>query len=267
MPRSHVLAAIVLSLVGTMQAARAEALRVGVAISLKEAVTEIAEMYEDETGDKVELTFGSSGQLAAQIEAGAPIDAFISAANKQVDDLAKGKLVEADSRRMIAGNALVLIVPADAKDTPQTFGELAQPAVKRVAVGEPKTVPAGQYASQVFEALKLGDSLRPKLVYGTNVRQVLLYVERGEVSAGVVYATDARESGDRVRVMAKADPKHHEPIIYPAVVVSGSAKREAAGRFLSFLTGPKAQAVLRARGFSPPPPPTDDADGPTTGSR
>jgi molybdate transport system substrate-binding protein len=232
--------------------AGAETIRVGVAISLKEAVSEIGKAYEAESGDKVELSFGSSGQIAAQIKGGAPIDLFISAANKQVDDLAKDKLVDAGSRKVVAFNTLVLVVPAGAKQAPADFDGLTDAGVKKIAAGEPKTVPAGQYAQQVFDALKLTQQIKPKLVYGANVRQVLLYVERGEVYAGVVYATDAKESGDKVKVVATADAKTHEPIVYPAVIVTASKKQDVAKRFLTHLTGEKAQAALKARGFASP---------------
>jgi molybdate transport system substrate-binding protein len=183
-----------------------------------------------------------------QIKSGADVDVFISAATKQVDELTKDGLVVPRMRRAVASNALVLIVPADAKDAPASFEALGSIAGK-VAVGEPKTVPAGQYAEQVFKSLKLTDKLSNRLVLGTSVRQVLTYVERGEVAAGVVYATDALESGSKVRVVATADAKTHEPIVYPGVVASATKKAAAAGRFLDYLGGDQAVTVLKAKGF------------------
>lgn len=229
----------------------ADSIRVGAAISLKDAISEIAKTYESATSDHVEFIFGSSGQILAQIKSGADIDLFISAANKQVDDLEKDKLVDAASRMVVVGNTLVLVVPADAKESPADFEALKQAGVSRIAIGEPRTVPAGQYAQQVFKSLNLTDALANKLVYGTNVRQVLTYVERGEVSAGVVYATDAKMSGERVRVVATADVKSHEPIVCPGVVVSASQKQEAARRFLKYVAEPPAQAAFAAKGFKP----------------
>jgi molybdate transport system substrate-binding protein len=230
--------------------ASAETIRVGVAISLKEAIGEVARNYESAGGDRVEFIFGSSGQIMAQVRNGAEIDLFVSAASRQVDELQKENLVDSDSRREIVSNTLVLVVPSDAKHPPTSFEALANANVGRVAMGEPKTVPAGQYAQQVFAALHLSDALAGKLVYGTNVRQVLSYVERGEVAAGVVYATDARESGDKVRVVATAGKGLHEPIVYPAVIVAASAKKDAATRFLDYLSGADARAVFKAKGFS-----------------
>jgi molybdate transport system substrate-binding protein len=192
----------------------------------------------------------------AQIKAGAPIDAFISAADKQVDELALLKLVDPDTRRVVAGNALVLVVSRDSTARLDSFEGLARAAVKRLALGEPRTVPAGEYATQVLKTLKLTDALTGRLVYGSNVRQVLDYVARGEVTAGIVYATDAREAGERVKVAATAKGEWHKPIVYPAVLVTKSGNAAAAGRFLEHLATPQAQAVLRRRGFAPAP----DAD-------
>jgi molybdate transport system substrate-binding protein len=229
-----------------------EPARVACAISLKEAVTEVAEAYKGEGKGGVEFTFGSSGQLQAQIEYGAPLDAFISAAHKQVDELVSSKRIDGDSKRVIAGNELVLIVPAGAKSPPSGFVDLKDARFKRVAVGEPKTVPAGQYAMQVIRSAGLEERLKGRLVHGANVRQVLDYVERGEVDAGVVYATDAKESGERVRVVARAEGKTHDPIEYPAGVVRDSRRRKAAEQFLDYLSTEKARAMMAKRGFTTP---------------
>ncbi|MCX5660427.1 MAG: molybdate ABC transporter substrate-binding protein [Planctomycetota bacterium] len=230
--------------------ASADTIKVAAAISLKEALTEIGRAYTAGGGDTIEFTFGSSGQLMAQIKSGAPIDAFVSAANKQVDDLDKEGLVDASTRRVVAGNKLVLIVPAEAKVALKGFPDLLKPEVKRLAMGEPKTVPAGQYAMQSLKAMKSAEGLAERVVYGTNVRQVLDYVERGEVEAGIVYSTDARESGDKVRTVASADPATHEPIVYPAIVVKASPHAAAARKFVEHLGSDKAKAVLAAKGFT-----------------
>jgi molybdate transport system substrate-binding protein len=235
-------------------AAFAEAVRVAAAISLKDAMTEVAAAYKAEGKGEVGFTFGSSGQLQAQIEYGAPVDVFVSAAHTQVDELVEARLADRATKRVVAGNRLVLIVPAGAKSAPATFADLSDPKYRRVAVGEPKSVPAGQYAAQSLKSLGLLDSLKGRLVYGANVRQVLDYVERGEVDAGIVYATDAIESGDRVRVAARAEPAAHDPIEYPAVIVSNSRRRKAAGDFLDYLGSDKAREILSRKGFTPPSP-------------
>lgn len=230
----------------------AEPVRAAVAISLKEALAEVAAAYKAEGRGEVAFTFGSSGQLQAQIEYGADIDAFISAAHKQVDELVTSKRADAGSRRVVAGNRLVLIVPPDAKSPPGGFKDLANARYRRLAVGEPQSVPAGQYAIQALCSIGVADALKGRLVYGANVRQVLDYVERGEVDAGIVYATDAKESGAKVRVVEGADPKTHDPIEYPAVLVTSSGRRKEARSFLDYLASDKARAILEKRGFTTP---------------
>src|SRR5690606_28035347 len=154
---------------------------------------------------------GSSGALAEQINQGAPVDVFVAAAAAPVDDLVRSGKLLADTRRDVAANDLVLVVPATrsgaaASGEIRAFSDLAAPTVKRIAIGEPKTVPAGRYAAEVFKTLKIdGAAFAAKLVFGGNVRQVLTYVETANVAAGVVYATDA-QSNAKVRVVAKADP-------------------------------------------------------------
>jgi molybdate transport system substrate-binding protein len=229
--------------------ARTETIYVAAAISLRESLMEIAKAHEAESPDRISLTFGSSGQIMAQVKAGAPIDIFISAASKQLDELSSAGLVDDATRRVVAQNQLVLVVPADAKGGPTSVADLASDAVKKLAIGEPKTVPAGQYAEQVLTSLKIADKLRGRLVYGSNVRQVLDYVERGEVSAAFVYLTDAKEAGDKVRVIAAIDASLHEPIDYPAAVVKASTKPASARAFLDFLDTEQARSIFAKRGF------------------
>jgi len=241
-----VVAAVLLGARGVL----ADSISLSAAVSLKEGVTDVAKAFEAETHDHVDFTFGSSGQLAAQIRSGAPVDLFISAANKEVDDLSKAGVVDDATRRIVAGNELVLIVPPDSKTHLSSFEQLKDPATKRVAIGEPKTVPAGQYAMQVLTGLKLENDLNDRLIYGLNVRQVLDYVERGEVSAGIVYATDALQAGQKVKVVATAKASMHEPVVSPAIVIKASNKKALAGRFLDYLLSDKGQSALAAHGFT-----------------
>jgi molybdate transport system substrate-binding protein len=227
----------------------AESITVSAAVSLKEAATEIGKTYEAQTGDHVDFNFAASGPLAAQIQQGAPVDAFISAANKQVDELTKAGLTDPKTRQVVVRNELVLIVASAAENSPKNFSDLANQTVTKIAVGQPQSVPAGQYATQTLAALKLTDVTAKKLVYGASVRQVLDYVQRNEVDAGIVYATDAKQAGSAVKVVATADANTHEPIEYPAVVIKGSAHAAAAEKFLQFLTTPSAQNVFLAKGF------------------
>jgi len=239
---------LIAGMLWTSIAAAGETVRVASAVSLKEAATEIAKAYETDTGNHVEFTFGASGQLEAQIKSGAPIDAFISAAGVQMDELEKAGLIDAATRRDVAGNRLVLVVPPGVASPPRDFKALAR--VKRLAIGEPKIVPAGRYAQEVLKKLGIADAVRGRLVYGANVRQVLDYVERGEVDAGIVYATDAKEAGDKAKVVATAGDSLHEPIRYPAAVVKDSPRAAAARRFIEYLTRDRAIQVLESHGFS-----------------
>src|SRR5688572_26039059 len=190
----------------------------------------------------------------AKIKAAAPADRSIPAAPNQADDLVAANLADGKSRRTIAANTLVLIVPAEAASPPKDFKDLSHPRHKRIAIGDPRTVPAGQYAMQTLTSLKLEGALKGRLIHAANVRQVLDYVDRGEVSAGLVYSTDALESGGKVKVIATAEPSTHDPIIYPAVVLN-DGKRQPAQRFLLYLTSDGAQLVFKQKGFAPPPRP------------
>jgi molybdate transport system substrate-binding protein len=178
------------------------------------------------------------------------VDLFVSAANRQMDALQRDGLVDAASRRVLAGNELVLVAPASRGDAaPTGFASLADPAVERVALGEPGSVPAGEYARAALERLGIWDRVRPKVVFTANVRQALTYAERGEVDAALVYRTDARGSR-AVRVVASAPPGSHPPIVYPAALVVGA--RPAARDYLDFLSGSVAAEVLRRHGFTAP---------------
>ena len=243
---------LILCLICAFGAARGDAITVSAAISMKDALEEVARTYEKRTGDDVQLNFGSSGQLMTQIARGAPVDVFISAAEEQMDQLARDRQIDPQTRVDVAGNRLVLIVPGDLTGARMSFEGLSDKRFKRISIGQPESVPAGKYAMQVLSKLALVDALRERLVYGANVRQVLSYVERGEVEAGIVYQTDARAARN-VSVVATADESWHEPIRYPAAVVSASKYPDRARRFVEFLRQDEAQQVLTGHGFTSPP--------------
>jgi molybdate transport system substrate-binding protein len=227
-------------------------LTVAAAASLREGVMELDSLYHAEHPEvAVRATFGASGALRQQIEQGAPVDVFISASERQVDALQRAGMVDPRSRRVFAGNALVLVVPAGGGTTIHGFRDLASPAVRRVALGAAASVPAGEYAEQVLRSLGIADAVAPKAVYAQNVRQVLAYVERGEVDAGIVYRTDAAASR-RVRIAAAAPPASHEPITYPLVLVSHRPHADEARAYAAFLLGLRGHEVLARRGFTLP---------------
>lgn len=241
-------------------AAETRDVSVSAAVSLKEAMTEVARQYERGTSKHVQLNFGATGQLLAQIREGAPIDVFIAASDEQIDQAGKAGLIDPATRVVVASNRLVLIVPASATGSPHAFTDLASPNVKRLAIGQPRIVPAGQYAMQVLKKLDLETSLKERLIFGSSVRQVLDYVERGEVDAGIVYATDAQLAGEaKVRVVAVADEKWHDPIRYVAAVVRATKHFAAADQFARYLRADAAQSLLAKRGFAPVAPPATQA--------
>lgn len=225
-------------------------LTVSAAVSLRDAFREIEILYKARTGKTVNFNFGASGALQKQIEAGAPVDVFASAGAKQMDELAGRGLIDEGSRRDFARNTLALIVPSDSQLNLKAFADLAAPGVQRLAVGNPKTVPAGQYTEQLLDHMNLRAGLQAKLVIAEDVRQVLDYVVRGEVDAGIVYATDARAAGERVRVVATAADDSHAPILYPVAVIKDSKQKEAAQEFVNLITGAEGQGILRKYGFA-----------------
>ena len=224
-------------------------LTVSVAASLQNAMNELAPLYErSQPGVKLIFNFGGSGALAQQIESGAPADVFLSAAPKPMDVLASKGLILPDTRRDLLHNQLVLIVSRDSPG-PDSFQALAGDKVKLIALGDPSSVPAGDYGRQVLETLGIWASVQPKLVLAKDVRQVLSYVETGNVEAGIVYATDARES-EKVLVAATAPAGSHAPIVYPVAVTRDSHDAAAARAFVAYLAGRDAGAVFTRHGFT-----------------
>jgi molybdate transport system substrate-binding protein len=224
---------------------------VSAAISLKDALDEIGYMYEQRhSGSKVIFNYGSSGTLQHQIEQGAPVDIFFSAAEKQMDALESGGLLIAGTRRALLANKLVLIEPATSNKM-KDFQDLARPEVKIVALGEPRTVPAGMYAHQTLEHLGLLAAVQKRAVYAKDVRAVLTYVETGNADAGIVYQTDAQGS-TKVRVVAAAPEETHDRIVYPAAILKNTKNESAARAFLQFLESSGARAVFEKYGFSQP---------------
>jgi len=223
-------------------------LLISAAASLKEALEEIKPLYQQSKPNvNINYNFGSSGALQQQIEQGAPADIFISAAKKQVDALEQKGLLVPGTRNIIAKNRLVLVVPKNAVGI-TSFYSLKDAKVKKIAIGEPRSVPAGQYAQQVLEKLKIWSEIKSKLVFANNVRQVLASVESGNADAGLVYVTDAKIS-DKVKVVVTADEKYHSPIIYPLAVVKRSKNVDAAKEFSQFLSSNQAKSVFKKYGF------------------
>lgn len=231
-------------------AAPASEITVSAAISLKDVLEEIAQLYRAERPRTViHFNLGASGSLQLQIEQGAPVDIFISAAPKQMDALESEDLLLAGTRKNLVENEVVLIVPKG-KTGITRFQDLTRPEVKLIAVGEPHAVPAGKYAQETLTHLGIYDQLKPKFVEAQDVRQVLTFVETGNADAGIVYRTDAMTS-NRVAIVATAPEDSHSPVIYPVAVIKDSKNASAAEDFVKFLLGAKARGVFRKFGFIP----------------
>lgn len=230
-------------------AAQKKTIVVSAAVSLQNAFVKIANLYTTRTGAKVDFSFGASGDLEKQIEAGAPVDIFASAGEKEMDALQAQSLIEPGTRADFVGNVLVLVVPADSKLKLDSFRQLAEPQVKRLAVGDPKTVPAGFYAQQALQNLHLWSRLHSRLIFAEDVRQVLDYVMRGEVDAGIVYSTDVMIAHGEVRQVAEAPAGTYGPVRYPIAVVKGCAHPEAARQFVKLILSPEGQGILKSYGF------------------
>lgn len=230
------------------EAAQVE-LMISAAASLTDALTELKTSFETENpGTTLSFNFGSSGKLATQISQGAPSDVFLSASQKDMDGLDEKQLIDKATRQDFTGNALVLVTGASSSPGITSFEELNNPAIKHIAVGEPETVPAGRYAKETLEALKLWDSLSGRMVYGSDVRQVLTFVESGNAEVGIVYSSDAVISKD-VKVLATAKAEWHKPIVYPGAVVAATKHADAAKAFLTYLTSDKGKEILQKYGF------------------
>ncbi|CCO09211.1 molybdate ABC transporter substrate-binding protein [Desulforamulus hydrothermalis] len=222
-------------------------LTISAAASLKDAAEELKGLYaKKHPYVNITYNFGASGTLQKQIEEGAPADLFISAGKKQMDALAEKDLIVKESRKDLLGNELVLITQKDSKIT--GFEDLLKPKVEKVSIGTPESVPAGQYAKDALTSMKLWNKLQPKLVLAKDVRQVLTYVETGNVAAGLVYNSDAVTSKD-VKVVATAPSDSHKPILYPMAVVKNTKQQKAAKEFAAFLSGEEAARVFEKYGF------------------
>ncbi|MDP4144230.1 MAG: molybdate ABC transporter substrate-binding protein [Bacillota bacterium] len=227
---------------------KAITLTISAAASLKDAMNDIKKLYvKDHPKANITYNFGASGTLQQQIEQGAPTDIFMSAATKQMDELKSKNLLVNDTITNLLSNKLVLVTPKNSTDV-KDFTDLASDKVKKVALGEPKAVPAGQYAQDALTSLKILDKVQPKVVQAKDVKEVLTWVETGNVDAGVVYETDAKVS-DKVKIAATAPESSHKPIVYPAAVIKNSKSLDDAKAFLKFLSSDEAKAIFKKYGF------------------
>ena len=219
------------------------------AMSLTDALTEVSQRFGTVRNVKVYCNFAGSSTLQRQIEKGAPADVFISASPRQIDALQGEGLLYEDSRRAILNNRLVLVAPANSSLSMTDVRMLAHDSVRRIAIGEPNSVPAGIYGKEALTHLGVWDTVQPKLVPGADVRSTLAYVGSGEVDVGIVYQTDAGFS-EKVRVIYQFPNSSHSPIVYPAAVLRNTAHKVLAQAFLEYLQTAEVAAIFEKYGFS-----------------
>jgi molybdate transport system substrate-binding protein len=236
---------------GPAPAAAAQELIVSAAASLTNAMKAVATQFEQtHPGIKVFCNFAASGVLLQQMAQGAPVDVFAAADQKTMNQAQAQKLIIPATRKNFVSNRLVLIVPLGSKLNLRALPDLTGPQVKRVAVGNPETVPAGRYAQEALVHAGLWSKLSPKFVLAESVRQVLDYVRRGEVDAGLVYATDAAIARGKVKTVALV--QGHQPVVYPVALAAASPQPALAQEFVDFISTPASQAIFRQYGFGKP---------------
>lgn len=223
-------------------------LHISAAASLKDSLESIKDEYESKEDVELIFNFESSGTLQKQIEEGANVDLFISAGKKQMDALSEKDLILKDSRKNLLTNDLVLISSKEYKEKIKDIKDLTNIIDSKIAIGNPETVPAGQYASEALTNLNLMDQINQKLVLAKDVRQVLAYVEKGEVAAGVVYKSDASlmKSGNIVYIFPK---NSHKEIIYPISIIKSSKNKKEIQKFEDYLGNKKSKEIFEKFGF------------------
>ncbi|CAN2049176.1 molybdate transport system substrate-binding protein [Candidatus Magnetomoraceae bacterium gMMP-1] len=228
-----------------------EEIIVSAAASLTNAMTKVAQIFEEKNSDiKVVLNFASSGSLLQQMIHGAPVDVFASANQKFMNTAQEKNLILPNTRKNFVQNKLVLAVPADSKLKLNKISDLLMPEVKKISLGNPDHVPAGRYARESLKAYGLWDKLADKFIFANSVRQVLDYLSRKEVDAGLFYSTDAKIGGNKVKVKIEID-KHH-PIIYPIAVLASSMKVKSATYFINFVLSEQGQKIFAEFAFHKP---------------
>ena len=224
-------------------------LSVFAAISLTDALGEIGTAFTAESGIKVYYNFEASTTLQRQLEKGASADVFISASPRQVVALETNGLLESESRQDLLTNQLVLVSDDTAGISVETLADLAVPEISRIAIGHPNIVPAGTYAKEALTHFGLWETLHAKLIFGMDVRATLAYVTAGNVDLAIVYKTDTTLT-ERVKVLYQLPSEAYTPIIYPAVVMKNSPRKQLARRFITYLHSMESGEIFEKHGFT-----------------
>ncbi|UGV41297.1 molybdate ABC transporter substrate-binding protein [Methanococcoides orientis] len=247
------IAAAAMLVMPSSQAEENTEITVSAAASLTESFTAIEQEFEAQNPDvDVNMNFAGSGSLRMQIEAGAPIDVFASASQKHMNILEEAQLIDTSTRHDFAENSLVMISPATGEDKENRImylENLTDDSVTKIAIGDPEVAPVGRYAKGSLEEASLWDDVSEKLIYAETVKQVLVYVENGEVDAGFVYMTDAMTSNmNEIEIVAQIPVTTN--ISYPIAIVSSSTEKEVSQEFIDFVISDEGKAIFEKYGFT-----------------
>ena len=222
-------------------------LTVSAAASLTELVGELKPMFEKEYGAELSINLASSGTLQRQIEEGAPVDVFISASSAKMNALQEKELIVESSRIDLLKNHLVLVVSKDSKDKIKSLEDLKKDGIK-ISIGEPNSVPAGRYGKESLEYYNIWGSIKDKMIFAKSVKQVVSYVESGEVDAGIVYKSDTTLLKNSV-LAQKIEAKSHKPIVYPVAIIKNSENKELAEKFISIFESDDIKKLVKKYNF------------------
>lgn len=224
-------------------------INISAAASLTDALIEIQKEYAKESNGILQFNFAASGALQKQIEEGAPCDLFLSASKDNMDALEEAGLIVPESRKDLLGNTLTLVAAAEKADVIKRYEELTSEDVTGISIGTPESVPAGKYARQALQNMGVWNGIQGKIIFAKDVKQVLEYVDTGNVDCGIVYKTDALAMKTGVVVMDMPEDSH-DPIVYPAALIKDSAQYESAVKFYDFLQTDYAKSVFKKYGFT-----------------
>lgn len=248
-----VVAAVLLTAASGAAADARTEITVGAGAGLLDVLDLIAGSFEAANADiAVSFTFASGGAITAQVKQGAPLDAVIfPAGGGHMNTLEHEGLIAPETRFVAAHDKILLVVPSDTRLSGDPWKWLAGPSVRKIAIGDPRIVPAGTYAMQVLQHLGLDKLLAERLVYGRTVRQVLSYVELGDADAGFVYGSTLYKS-TKARAVAEAPAGSHESVVFEAAMVKGTKHDQEVQRFLAYLRSPEARKAFGQCGFGTP---------------
>lgn len=225
-------------------------LTISAAASLEDAFNELKPVFEEEYPNiKLFFNFGGSGALQKQIIQGAPVDLFFSAAEDKFDELVEQSLIDKNQGKDMLKNSLVLIIPKGSKDSVKGVEDLVRLNDKKIALGTPEAVPAGNYGKQALEYFNIWDEIQSNIVFAKDVRQVLTYVETGNVGAGLVYKTDALTT-NKVIVVSEAPETSHDPIVYPVGIIKSTKHMKESELFFQFLQKDAVKDIFEKYGFN-----------------